>query len=208
MVGWYDPALAQSARLMTLANIFGLALRTTPDRGAREPAAASASSSSRVDPVTGEFWLDHVSDVADGWNPTFAIAERWPSRELEVAAMAGASTRGGQVLVFGGDEVYPYPSKAYTDAHRGAVPGRIRGRGASSGVFAVPGNHDWYDSLVAFSRSFCRSDAASPAARRSRRSYFALKLPHDWWLAGDGPVLAPTSTSRRSYFRDGVADAG
>ena len=23
----------------------------------------------------GEFWLDYVADVGDGWNPTYAVAE-------------------------------------------------------------------------------------------------------------------------------------
>ena len=27
-----------------------------------------------ADAASGEFWLDYVSDVADGWNPTYAIA--------------------------------------------------------------------------------------------------------------------------------------
>ena len=52
----------------------------------------------------GEFWLDYVADVGDGWNSTYAVASA-------IAAQSMLDTRAGQVLVMGGDEVYPYPSR-------------------------------------------------------------------------------------------------
>jgi hypothetical protein len=99
----------------------------------------------------------------------------------------------------------------------------------SPAVLAVPGNHDWYDGLTAFLRVFCQSwldDPSSPQSPESRqdggtlrrvdqasrnmefmggwrtlqsRSYFAAKLPHNWWVWGidiqfdtyiDAPQLA------------------
>jgi len=209
MVGWYDPkVLAQSAWLMTLANIFGRhsdsrlieALASQPQREFEFAA----------DPVTGEFWLDYVSDVADGWNPTFAIASALAEPELEVAAPDGGrvSTRGGQVLVFGGDEVYPYPSKeAYATRTEAPYSAAFEGAGRHPGVFAVPGNHDWYDSLVAFSRSFCRPERGfAGCTTQQTRSYFALKLPHDWWLlAMDLQLGADLDEPQVRYFRDVVS---
>src|SRR5581483_2190291 len=75
--------------------------------------------------------------------------------------------------------------------------------GAGGGhLYAIPGNHDWYDGLSAFLGLFCARRAATAfgAARRGRllggretrqtRSYFALALPHGWWLWGIDVQLA------------------
>lgn len=209
MVGWYDPkVLAQSAWLMTLANIFGRhsdsrlieALASQPQREFEFAA----------DPQSGELWLDYVSDVADGWNPTFAIASAIAEPQLEVAAASGERvvTRGGQVLVFGGDEVYPYPSReAYARRTEAPYEAAFEGAGRRPQVFAVPGNHDWYDSLVAFSRTFCRPERGfAGCTTQQTRSYFALKLPHDWWLlAIDLQLGADLDEPQVRYFRDVVS---
>ena len=72
------------------------------------------------------------------------------------------------MLVFGGDEVYPTPSRA--EYHRRLiVPWETAAGDArldeSPHVFAIPGNHDWYDGLSAFARLFC-SNVGGPALRR------------------------------------------
>src|SRR5262249_57844977 len=51
-------------------------------------------------------------------------------------------------------------------------------------VFAIPGNHDWYDSLVSFTRLFGSKAKFAGCRAPQSRSYFALKLPHHWWLLG------------------------
>src|SRR5437016_1084882 len=63
-------------------------------------------------------------------------------------------------------------------------------------LYAVPGNHDWYDGLSAFLNLFCWRQIDGPwsTARsghmiggwhtKQLRSYFALALPHNWWLWG------------------------
>ena len=56
-------------------------------------------------------------------------------------------------------------------------------------TIALPGNHDWYDSLVAFQKLFFTHifngrTFAGGWRTRQKRSYFALKLPHKWWLVG------------------------
>jgi hypothetical protein len=73
MVGWYNAdVLAQSAWMMTVANLFGRhsdsrlieALSNQPQGVFRFEADAS----------DGEFWFDFVSDVGDGFNPTYTVA--------------------------------------------------------------------------------------------------------------------------------------
>src|SRR6185295_9536519 len=72
-------------------------------------------------------------------------------------------------------------------------------------VFAIPGNHDWYDSLVAFSRLFCSPVLGRRFGSwrtRQARSYFALKLPAGWWLFGvDGQLQADIDVGQIAYFR-------
>jgi hypothetical protein len=70
-------------------------------------------------------------------------------------------------------------------------------------VFAVPGNHDWYDSLVAFSRTFCRPERGfAGCPTRQTRSYFALRLPSNWWLlAIDLQLDADLDEPQVQYFQ-------
>jgi len=70
-------------------------------------------------------------------------------------------------------------------------------------VFAIPGNHDWYDSLVAFSRTFCRPERGfAGCPTRQTRSYFALKLPANWWLlAIDLQLGADLDEPQVQYFQ-------
>ncbi len=209
MVGWYDPGvLAQSAWLMTVANIFG---RHSDSRLIEALASQPQKEFSfDADRQTGEFWLDYVSDVADGWNPTYAIARAIADAHLDVQAANGeaVATRGGQVLVFGGDEVYPYPSKdAYATRTEAPYGTAFAGAQRHPQVFAVPGNHDWYDSLVAFSRVFCRPERGFASCRTQQtRSYFALQLPHDWWLlAIDLQLGADLDEPQVRYFQDVIS---
>jgi hypothetical protein len=212
MVGWYDPkVLAQSGWLLAVANVFG----RHSDSRLIEALSSQAQGDFRfeADPRTGEFWLDYVSDVGDGWNPTYAIAQAIAASELTVRDAAGnpQPTRGGGVLVFGGDEVYPYPSKqAYAARTEAPYTTAFEGADRRPTVFAVPGNHDWFDSLVAFSRVFCRPErgfAGCPTAQT--RSYFALQLPHDWWmLAIDLQLGADMDEPQLRYFREIAAKMG
>jgi hypothetical protein len=107
------------------------------------------------------------------------------------------------VLIFGGDEVYPYPSRNEYEVrtetpYRMALAGR-----AHPDLYAIPGNHDWYDSLVAFSRTFCRPERGfAGCATRQTRSYFALKLPANWWLlAIDLQLGADLDEPQVQYFQ-------
>ena len=108
MVGWYDPkVLLQSAWMLTLSNIFGR--HSDP----RLIEALASQPQGAFDFAADEVGFDFVSDVGDGFNSTYAIATAVAAAELEVKDAAGHThlSRGGDVLVFGGDEVYPYPTR-------------------------------------------------------------------------------------------------
>jgi hypothetical protein len=74
-------------------------------------------------------------------------------------------------------------------------------------MYALPGNHDWYDGLTAFLRLFARADGNVGGWRtRQTRSYFAIQLPHRWWLlAIDAQLEAYIDDPQLRYFKDVAA---
>ena len=153
-----------------------------------------------------ELWFDYVSDLGDGWDSTYAVAQLVARPKLTVRDETGASydTRGGELLVFGGDEVYPTASvKAYEERTLHPWTCAIQGQRPPPHVFAVPGNHDWYDGLVSFMRLFCQGRTLSGFETHQRRSYFAVKLPHGWWLIGtDMQLESDLDQPQVDYFQE------
>ena len=133
MVGWYDPrVLAHSAYQVAIANIFG----RHSDTRLIEALASQPQSEFNYSAPQGDFWFDYAADIGDGWNSTFAIADAIARPELALQHNGAAvKTQGGKVLVFGGDEVYPYPTAhRVRHAHRDALQTRIRGPAAPGRV--------------------------------------------------------------------------
>src|SRR6185312_9430886 len=63
-------------------------------------------------------------------------------------------------------------------------------------------NHDWYDSLVAFTRYFIDKDEIAGFRTPQLRSYFAMKLPHGWWLlALDTQLTSYIDGPQVKYFQ-------
>jgi hypothetical protein len=202
MVGWYDPrVLLHSAYLVAISNIFG----RHSDTRLIEALATQPQDEFDYSAAHGDFWFDYAADTGDGFNSTFAIADALarPTLDLPDAAGSSVATRAGKLLVFGGDEVYPYPTRSEYET-RTETPYRLAFSGrARPDVFAIPGNHDWYDSLVAFSRTFCRPERGfAGCPTRQTRSYFALKLPANWWLiAIDLQLGADLDEPQMQYFQ-------
>lgn len=203
MVRWFDPGvLARSAVQVGLANVFG----RHSDTRLIEALASQPQGVFDYSRETGDFWLDFVADIGDGWNSTYSVAHALAQPELVVEGPGGpVRTCAGRVLVFGGDQIYPYPSR-HAYEHRTEKPygAAFYRRTARPDLFAVPGNHDWYDSLVAFSRAFCRPERGfAGCATRQTRSYFALRLPANWWLLGiDLQLGADLDEPQVRYFQD------
>ncbi len=132
---------------------------------------------------TGDLWIDYLSDTGDGWEATYTMA--WLLAQESLAFEEQALPRG-RILLLGGDQVYPTAEPiAYEDRFIGPF---AAARPKSEAVdkphlYAIPGNHDWYDGLASFLRVFCaREGRVGEWRTRQRRSYFALKLPNDWWV--------------------------
>lgn len=210
MVGWYDPGqLARTAVDVLVSTTFG---RHSDKRLLEALTSQTPPEYSYQD--SDEIWIDYVADTGDGWNPTYAVAAAVGATELEVADRGGKPLRlpRGRLLILGGDEVYPIADREnyrrrLLEPFEAAFP---MSEEPHPEVFAIPGNHDWYDSLVSFTRLFCstgedRSRWLGGWKTRQSRSYFALRLPGRWWLLGtDVQLGADLDEAQVAFFR-GVA---
>jgi len=153
-----------------------------------------------------EIWIDYVADTGDGWNPTHAVASALARATLEVAAREGAKyvTKRGDLLVFGGDQVYPVARlKDYRERLLAPFESALDfTEEPHPHAFFLPGNHDWYDSLVAFSRLFCTKRWFAGWRTQQDRSYFAVRLPSGWWLlAPDVQLGSDIDAPQIEYFK-------
>jgi len=180
-VGWLAPLLLLSTGLRTLlALLFGAYLDKRELQNALDGSWFDHSVTDGDD-----FWFDYVADLGDGFHATYSVAWLLAQPQLE---LGGATLPRGRMLLMGGDQVYPLASGDGYESrtkgpYRAALPEPPAGEPPPT-LFALPGNHDWYDGLTAFLRLFARRKDGHIGGwqTRQRRSYFAVKLPNDWWL--------------------------
>ena len=185
MVQWFSPMeLTRAGVKALLSSLFGAYADNRELQAVRD----------EIEPFSyadrDEIWIDYVADLGDGWDSTYAVARLLAEERLTVRGPGGASavTERGHVLVMGGDQVYPTATKEeyanrLAGPYRAALPW-VEPESAAPHLFAVPGNHDWYDGLTSFTRLFGQNRWIGGWKTRQTRSYFALGLPHDWWLWG------------------------
>lgn len=159
----------------------------------------------------GGLWLDFVADLGDGFDATYTVASLIAADRLEVSSPDGQSFSlpRGEILVLGGDEVYPTASAVgYEDRtkgpYRAALPAAsVTGHHAGPTLLALPGNHDWYDGLTAFLRVFAQRRPIGGWRTEQTRSYFAVQLPDRWWLVGvDTQFGTYIDFPQIEYFRE------
>lgn len=145
-----------------------------------------------------ELWIDYVADIGDGFNATYSIAYLMAQDRIEVG---GESLPRGSVLVMGGDEVYPAGDwLEYEQRMKGPYEAANPAHPVS--LYAIPGNHDWFDGLTAFARQFTEGRSVGGYKTAQKRSYFALELPHRWWLfAVDAQFDTHLDQTQIEYFR-------
>jgi hypothetical protein len=249
MTKWFSPRLLiWAAYRDAAASIFGeyADRRTTqhladpiPSSEAERTAFAQRYDYSGEAKHGESFWLDFVADLGDGFDSTYAIAYLVAAdklygkgRDAKIDSIAGVKGLAngqelphGRLLLFGGDQIYPWPDKAAYDTrtftpYELALPepppgGDGKVPPASRDVFAIPGNHDWYDGLNAFDDQFCRARASRHKLQgrrfgdfqtRQHRSAFAIKLPHNWWIWGPDIQLANSLDSGQLDYFSAVAN--
>jgi hypothetical protein len=197
MVGWYDPRqLSRTAVDVAVSTIFGrhadyrvtealVSPDTDQDVFGDEPGEPADHDGIFDYSRDEQMWIDYIADTGDGWDSTYSVAYYASRPGLELDGLSESLPRG-RVLIFGGDEVYPTASRqVYRERLiEPFTAALVQTDGYGPDVFAVPGNHDWYDSLVSFTRLFCSRRWFAGWKTRQSRSYFAVKLPHHWWLVG------------------------
>jgi hypothetical protein len=201
MVGWYDPRqLARTALETTLSSLFGQRADYRLIEALREPAPLPHDYAEH-----DAIWIDYVSDVGDGFNSTYSVARVLARESLPESGDPGAAAlHRGRVLVMGGDEVYPTPSHAAYQARLVCPYSAALGEHDTTDpldLFAIPGNHDWYDGLGAFMNLFCHGRGIGAWKTPQQRSYFALRFAHNYWLLGvDIQLESDVDNPQIEYF--------
>ncbi len=231
MVDWFDPGLLAKVGVRT---VISTTLGSYTDQRLMQAATDNASneldlanrynySGEKVDAAgrwapteklaaakDGAVWVDYIADLGDGFEATYAMAYLLAPDELKVDGWA-TPLPAGNLLIMGGDQVYPDATKQeYTNRLRDPYDWAFSTPHPRRKLFAIPGNHDWYDGLSAFSALFCSArDRISKGLGtqiggwrcQQHRSYFAIKLPHNWWIWGPDFQLADNlDDSQRDYF--------
>ncbi len=230
MAAWYDPGLlaATGVRsvISTLFGHFADKREAIAAANAIQPAPADGEFDYSGSNPGGDFWFDYLADSGDGWNPTFAMA-----RLVAEDTLTGDALPRGRLLILGGDQVYPTASvEDYRDRFvvpfdhaydPGGAPRWPNDKAHRPHLYAIPGNHDWYDGLNSFFGLFCRrrvvrGEVDLGVSREGKviggrqtqqtRSYFAIALPGDWWVWGtDCQLEGYIDQPQIDYFQHAAA---
>ncbi len=231
MVDWFDPGLLVKIGIRDIiSGTIGQYADQRLMQAASDHAASESELAARYDYSNpydadakkrlqmdehGGVWVDYVADLGDGFEATYAVAFLMAKEKLTVEGAHRDPARldlpAGQILIMGGDQAYPQATQLeyqhrlvdpYSWAYTTDTPTRK--------LFAIPGNHDWYDGLNAFTSLFTSArDRISGGIGKQlgvwrchqHRSYWAIKLPHDWWIWGpDIQLEGNLDDPQRDYF--------
>jgi hypothetical protein len=224
MVSWYDPRLLARIGVRTvISSVFGqyadqrLMQAVTDTAGNEELCSrydyenpnATDPNKCVVPDESGAYWIDYVADVGDGFESTYAMAYLLAQDSLNIRGPG--RLRHGDVLIMGGDQCYPQATREeYKKRLVQPFDWAFNTNNPTRKLFAIPGNHDWYDGLTAFDSLFCSSrDRLSNAKGNAiggwqcqqHRSYWALHLPYNWWIWGaDIQFSKYLDTAQVNYF--------
>ena len=171
-ISWLNPKTLWAARNGVVASWFGDPTGRTRSRWVAQRAAAGAPADKvirRDDP--DEFSFMVIGDTGEGDDPQYAVVPGF--------LKTGQDTR---FAVIASDVIYPvgsaddYGPKFFRPYQDYRAP-----------IYAIPGNHDWYEDLGAFMRVFCDDApplAPEPAPRPLTRAWLRSLLwhraaPHD-----------------------------
>lgn len=179
-VFWLNPATLWKARNGPLASLFGDPSGTDRQRWVRQQLDRGADPDlliRRDDPDAYSFLL--MGDTGEGDGPQYAV--------VPGLLKAGAGTR---FALLSSDVLYPVGSaNEYRDKFFRPY------RDYQAPIYAIPGNHDWYDGLTGFMRVFCRAPQLpdSPRPRPLSAAWWRTLL----WKSPDTPDDAALDDARR-----------
>ncbi|MET9394466.1 metallophosphoesterase [Streptomyces sp. NPDC006624] len=152
-ISWLDPRMLWAARNGVLASLFGDPTGRIRSRWVAQREAAGAPADKvirREDPDRFSFLV--IGDTGEGDDPQYAV--------VPGLLKAGQDTR---FAILASDVIYPvgsaddYGTKFFRPYRDYPAP-----------VYAIPGNHDWYEDLGGFMRVFCDDAPPLPPEPRPR----------------------------------------
>ena len=165
MVRWFDPGvLFKIIKPVLVSGIFGdyadrrLMQAALDNKPFEEHFKATDIRDRLVKDTDGNLWVDFIADTGDGFASTYSVAWLQSQDKLQVKDI---ETKRGSLLLLGGDQVYPDATYAnYMNRFRKVFDWAYPDTGETDDtkhppVFAIPGNHDWYDGLKYFLAFFC-----------------------------------------------------
>ncbi|WP_190177381.1 metallophosphoesterase family protein [Streptomyces naganishii] len=161
-LSWLDPRTLWAARNGVVASWFGDPTGRTRARWVAERAAAGAPADKVIRREEADrFSFMVIGDTGEGDESQYAVVPGF----LKVS-------QGTSFGVITSDVIYPVGS---TDDYGTKFFRPYRDYPAP--LYAIPGNHDWYEDLGGFMRVFCGDAPALPPEPRPR------PLGRDWWRA-------------------------
>ncbi|MFE5036080.1 metallophosphoesterase family protein [Streptomyces sp. NPDC056683] len=159
---WFNPRTMWAARNGVLASWFGDPTGRTRSRWVAQRAAAGAPADKLIRRHAADrFSFMVIGDTGEGDDSQYAVVPGFlhASQDTDFAVIAS-------------DVIYPvgatddYGTKFFRPYRDYPAP-----------IYAIPGNHDWYEDLGAFMRVFCDDTPALPAEPGPR------PLTRAWWRA-------------------------
>lgn len=181
-----------------------------------------------------DFWFDYVADLGDAFDPTMCVAWHLGRTTLHRGDIDPRSNhdpefgmpdglpappaddipvelRRGQLLIMGGDQVYPNGSRTryrnqtlgpYGLAWEQSADNSDHPEQRESGLLALPANHDWYGGIGPFREAFCSQEKIGGWRTSQHCTWWSARLAHDWWIWGIDTGLDGTiNQSQYEYFR-------
>lgn len=162
-----------------------------------------------------ELWFDYIADTGDDPQVMRALAGQF-SRAFAASSLGARHPElpVGAFLFVGGDTAY-HVADEVTLRRRFVLPLNAslaaREPRRPRPIFAIPGNHDYYDNLVGFNRLFRKPYPSGAAGvlgltgfySTQEASYIKILLPHGWQLWGVDLQTHGIDYRQRMYFRDG-----
>jgi len=221
MVNWYDPRQLSATALKALVSGTFASFADNRELQAAldlEKKPFDCSTDDKSKEKLTEIWIDFISDTGDGFNSTYTVADL-VAQSLKVKLnpdFTGETNTesknwdipAGQLLLLGGDQVYPTPSMEEYDTRfkipfKAASTKHHKEDKNPRKMFAIPGNHDWYDGLGNFKKIFCQARKIGNWQTEQKRSYFAIRLPHNYWLwAIDVQLNSDIDQPQKDYFQE------
>lgn len=159
-----------------------------------------------------ELWLDFIADTGDGFNSTTSVFYTLSREQINICDKNNKdiTLQRGNILVMGGDLVYPDASEIqYINRFKGPLrfvfPNSklLEDNKSHPDLFAIPGNHDWYDGLSAFTRMMCQQKKIGGYQTKQNRSYFSLELKENLLFFGiDNQLEGDLDIPQIAYFMD------